>query len=212
MTVPISLLSAFALNFLVAFIVVRFIYYPTNKNKNSVFTFLAFNTIIFFVLSLLASTELSVGVGFGLFAIFSMLRYRTDAMPVRDMTYLFAIIALPTINAILFKSDTMAILLLANSIIVSVLYVLERGWGFQYESTREILYDNVKMLKPENEELLLADLQGRTGLAVKRVEIGRVNLAKKTAELKIYYDETSEDNGRYLPFIEALAEIKETGS
>jgi len=212
MTTPINLLIAFALNLLVALVVVRFIYYPTRKNKNYVFTFLAFNTIIFFVISLLASTELSIGIGFGLFAIFSMLRYRTDAMPIREMTYLFAIIALSTINAILFSSDTIVVLLLANGIIAGFLFVLESGWGFQYESSRKILYDNVKMLKPENEELLLADLERRTGVAVKRVEIGPVNLAKKTAELKIYYDETNEDNGHYLLFIEALAEIKETES
>ena len=212
MTSLINLIVAFTLNFLVALVVVRFIYYPTRKNKNYVFTFLAFSTIIFFVISLLASTELSIGIGFGLFAIFSMLRYRTDAMPIREMTYLFAIIALPTINAILFSSDTILLLLLANALIVGILYVLESGWGFQYEASCKITYDNVKMLKPENEELLLADLQRRTGLVVKRVEVGSVNLAKKRAELKIYYDETSEDNGRYLPFIEALADIKETES
>ena len=210
MTLPVNLLIALALNFLVALFVVRFIYYPTSKNKNYVFTFLAFSIIIFFVISLLASTELSIGIGFGLFAIFSMLRYRTDAMPIREMTYLFAIIALPTINAILFSSDTIALLLLANALIVGILYLLESGWGFQYEASRKIVYDNVKMLKPENEELLLADLERRTGLAVKRVEVGSINLAKKRAELKIYYDEANEDNGRYRPFIEALAEIKET--
>ena len=207
-----NLLIAFTLNFLVSFIVVGFIYYPTRKNKNYVFTFLAFNTIIFFMISLLASTELSIGIGFGLFAIFSMLRYRTDAMPIREMTYLFAIIALPTINAILFSSDTIVLLLLANALIVGILYVLESGWGFQYEASRKITYDNVKMLKPENEELLLADLERRTGLPLKRVEVGSINLAKKRAELKIYYDEASEENGRYLPFIEALADMKETES
>ena len=212
MTTPINLMMAFTLNFLVAIIVVRFIYYPTRKNKNYVFTFLAFNTLIFFVLNLLANTELSIGIGFGLFAIFSMLRYRTDAMPIREMTYLFAIIALPTINAILFSGDTIAVLLLANGIIVGILYVLERGWGFQYEASRKIVYDNVKMLKPENEELLLADLERRTGLAIKRVEIGPVNLAKKTAELKIYYDDSDEDDGRYRPFIEALTNLEETKS
>ena len=212
MTTPINLMMAFTLNFLVAIIVVRFIYYPTRKNKNYVFTFLAFNTLIFFVLNLLANTELSIGIGFGLFAIFSMLRYRTDAMPIREMTYLFAIIALPTINAILFSGDTIAVLLLANGIIVGILYVLERGWGFQYEASRKIVYDNVKMLKPENEELLLADLERRTGLAIKRVEIGPLNLAKKTAELKIYYDDNDEDVGRYRPFIEALTKLEETKS
>ena len=210
MTIPITLITSFAVNFLAALVIVRIIYYPTRKNKNYVFTFLAFSTIIFFVLTLLASTELSIGVGFGLFAIFSMLRYRTDAMPIQEMTYLFAIIALSTINAILFSSDTITVLLPANGIIIGSLYVLESGWGFQYESSRKILYDNVKMLKPENEELLLEDLERRTGMAVKRVEIGPVNLVKKTAELTIYTDENNKDNGRFLPFIEALAGSKET--
>lgn len=210
MTTPIELITAFAINFVVAIAIVRFIYYPTNKNKKYTFTFLAFNSIIFFVLYLLSSTELSVGIGFGLFAIFSMLRYRTDAMPIREMTYLFAIITLPTINAILFSSDTIGMLLLVNAIIAGTLYILERGWGFQYESSRKILYDNVKMLKPENEALLLADLTQRTGLVVKRVEIGSVNLVKKTAKLTIFYDETNADNGRIPSFIQALAASKET--
>ena len=212
MITPINLITAFALNFLMAVIVVRFIYYPNRKSKNYVFTFLVFNTIIFFVISLLASTELSIGIGFGLFAIFSMLRYRTNPMPIREMTYLFAIIALPTINAILFSSDTLAVLMLANVLIVGVLFLLEKGWGFQYESSRRILCDNVKLLKPENEELLLADLERRTGIPVKRVEIGSINLAKKEAKLKVFYDQTEENNGRYQPFIEALANIKETES
>ena len=94
-----ELLIGFAANLFVALIIVRFIYYPVKQNKNYVFTFLAFNTIIFFVMSLLTTIELSVGAGFGLFAIFSVLRYRTNPMPARDMTYLFILIGLPVINS-----------------------------------------------------------------------------------------------------------------
>lgn len=89
----------FLLNFVVALIIVRFIYYPRTKDKRFVFTFLAFNMIIYFVLSLMVSIQLGIGVGFGLFAIFSVLRYRTDPMPIREMTYLFIILALPVMNS-----------------------------------------------------------------------------------------------------------------
>ena len=99
MFTPIELLIGFTVNFLIALFIVRFIYYPVKQNKNYVFTFIAFNTVIFFVMSLLSSIELSIGAGFGLFAIFSVLRYRTNPMPPRDMTYLFVLIGLPVINA-----------------------------------------------------------------------------------------------------------------
>ncbi len=95
-----SFLLNFGFNFVVALLIVRFIYYPSTHNKRYVFTFLAFNTIIYFVLSMMAKIEMGIGVGFGLFAIFSILRYRTDPIPIREMTYLFIIAALPLINSI----------------------------------------------------------------------------------------------------------------
>jgi len=95
-------------NLVVAWLIVRFIYYPVKQNKNYVFTFVAFNTTIYFVLSLLSRADLSIGVGFGLFAIFSVLRYRTDPMPTREMTYLFVIIALPVMNSILMNEGSWA--------------------------------------------------------------------------------------------------------
>ncbi len=100
-----SFISSFGFNFGVAFFIVRFIYYPQKRDKDYVFTFFAFNTIIFFVLSLLSSIDLSVGFGFGLFAIFSVLRYRTHPIPIREMTYLFIIIALPVLNSILMHEN-----------------------------------------------------------------------------------------------------------
>ena len=134
---------SFCFNFLVAFIIVRFIYYPKKPNKSYVFTFLTFSTIFYFVMSLLTSVELSIGVGFGLFAIFSLLRYRTRTVPIRDMTYLFTIIALPVMNAFLLPKGNWLVAVMVNGTIVVVLFVLESGWGFHYEKSKRITYEKI---------------------------------------------------------------------
>ena len=131
-----NFLVGFGFNLLVALLVVRFIYYPSTHNKAYVFTFLAFNTIIFFVLSFLASIEIGLGVGFGLFAIFSILRYRTDPIPIREMTYLFIIAALPVMNsAAVSSTNYWPQLIAANLAILTIMLVLEKGWGFRYETS-----------------------------------------------------------------------------
>lgn len=178
-----------ALNLVVALLIVRFIYYPATQDKTYVFTFLAFNTIIYFVLGLLTSSTLSVGVGFGLFAIFSVLRYRTDEMPIREMTYLFIVIALPVMNSVMMSSSGLPYLLVSNAAIVALLYVLEKEWGFHFERSKRIIYDRVDLITPENSERLLDDLYERTGLAVKRVEMRRIDFLHDSAELVIYYEE-----------------------
>jgi hypothetical protein len=190
MTTAISLLIGFTVNLLIAFIIVRFIYYPSKQNKNYVFTFIAFNTIIFFVMSLLTSIEIGVGAGFGMFAIFSVLRYRTNPMPPREMTYLFIMIALPVANSVLMGNGNWDQVLVGNGLIVGVIYILEQGWGFHYERSQTIVFDDLELVKPENYDRLLGNLRQRTGLPVKRWELGRLNFVKDTAEIKIYYDDT----------------------
>ena len=192
----VSLFAGFAVNLLVALIIVRFIYYPANQNKNYVFTYLAFNTVIYFVMSFLTSAELSLGVGFGLFAIFSVLRYRTSTMSTREMTYLFVVIALPVMNSLVMRENEWAVLLAVNAVVVAVLFVLEREWGFHYESSQSIRYDRIDLIKLEQRALLLEDLRLRTGLPIKRVEIGRLNFLNDTAELRIFYDEPRAERWR----------------
>ncbi|HRQ39005.1 MAG TPA: DUF4956 domain-containing protein [Chloroflexota bacterium] len=204
-----NLLIGFLFNLAVALIIVRFIYYPVKQNKNYVFTFVAFNTTIYFIMSALTSIELSVGVGFGLFGLFSLLRYRTDPMPPREMTYLFVVIALPILNSVLMADADWAYLVVANTAVISVLTFLEQGWGFRYEASRRLTYERIELIKPENYHLLLADLRERTGLPVKRCEVGDINFLRDTAEIKIYYDQPDEQtltatileayaaNGRY---------------
>lgn len=177
------------LNFLVALLVVRFIYYPVTQDKTFVFTFLAFNTVIYFVLGLLTSATLSVGVGFGLFAIFSVLRYRTEEIPIREMTYLFILIALPVMNSVMMSNSNLAFLIVANGAVVGLLFVLERGWGFHFAGSKRVTYDRVDLIAPNRRDLLLADLRERTGLAVERVEVRRIDLLHDTAELTVYFEE-----------------------
>ena len=98
-------IAGFILNFLAAFIIVRFVYYPRGRCNNYVFTFLAFNTVIYFIMGLFTSIEISIGAGFGLFALFSILRYRTETVPIREMTYLFVMAALPILNSIFWESS-----------------------------------------------------------------------------------------------------------
>lgn len=177
------------LNLLFAILIVRFIYYPRTQDKNYVFSFLAFNTVIYFVLGLLSSVELSMGVGFGLFAIFSVLRYRTDEMPIREMTYLFVVIALPVMNSVLMPSGNYISVLIANSIVAAVIFILEKEWGFRFEARKVVTYDRIELITPVNRALLLADLRERTGLAVQRVDIGAVDFLRDSAILTIHYDE-----------------------
>jgi hypothetical protein len=183
-----ELLLGFAVNLLVAVIIVRGIYYPLRHDKNDVFTFLAFNTVIFFVMTYLANAELSVGVGFGLFAIFSVLRYRANAISTREMTYLFILIALPVMNSVLMDQHDWLLLAVTNAIVVAVLFVLEQGWGFRYEGYKLVKYDRIDLLKPEKHTVLLEDLRHRTGLPLTRFEIGRINLVDDTVTLLVYFD------------------------
>jgi hypothetical protein len=178
-----------AINLLIALAIVRFIYYPGTQNKSYVFTFLAFNTVIYFVLGMLTNATLSIGVGFGLFAIFSVLRYRTDEIPIREMTYLFVIIALPVMNSLLMAAGSFTELLAANAFVVALLFVLEKEWGFHFEASRKITYERIELITPANDEALLADLRQRTGLPVKRVVVGRIDFSRDTAEITVYYEE-----------------------
>lgn len=176
------------LNLAVALLIVRGIYYPRTQDRNYIFSFLAFNTVIYFVLSLLTSVEISVGVGFGLFAIFSVLRYRTEETPIREMTYLFVLIALPVMNAVLMPTGNLAQLFFANGVVAAVLFALEKGWGFRFEASSRVTYERIELITPARRAELLADLRERTGLPVKRISIGRIDFLRDTAEVTLFYD------------------------
>jgi hypothetical protein len=181
-------LLSFGFNLLIALLVVRFVYYPTTHDKSYVFTFLVFNTIIYFVLSFLTSIEIGIGVGFGLFAIFSILRYRTETIPIREMTYLFVISALAVMNSAGFKGEIGLPLIAANVVILALMLVLEKEWGFCYEASQRIVYEKIELVRLDRRAELLADLEARTGLKIKRVAVGRLDFLRDVVNLKIFYD------------------------
>ncbi len=162
-----NFLLNFGFNFLTAVLLVRFIYYPSTQKKGYVLTYLAFNTVIYFVMSFLTSIEIGIGVGFGLFAIFTILRYRTDTIPIREMTYLFVIAALPVMNSLGITSSVGMRLLAANALLLLIMLVLEKEWGFRYEASKRIVYEKIELIRPDRRAELQADLETRTGLKIK---------------------------------------------
>jgi hypothetical protein len=188
-----NFLLAFGFNLLVAILVVRYIYYPSTHNKAYVFTFLAFNTIIYFVLSFLATIEIGLGVGFGLFAVFSILRYRTDPVPIREMTYLFVASALPVMNSAAGSGEIWPQLIVANAAVLALMLVLEKGWGFHYEASKQIVYEKIELIAPEHRAELQADLEQRTGLKIKRIVLGKIDFLHDVVNLKVFYDDPTHD-------------------
>lgn len=183
-------LAGFLLNLSIIFMLIRFIYCSTSHEKNNIFTFFAFSTVIFFVIGLVTTIKISVGIGFGLFALFSVLRYRTDAIPIRDMTYLFIIMTVSVMNAVMFNNGLFNQFAVSNICIIIVLYVLEKGWGFSHEIKKNIKYEKIELITPENRELFLNDLIKRTGIkSINRYEIGDIDFLKDSANVVIYYNE-----------------------
>jgi len=189
------------INFLTAFLIVRFIYYTQKQSKKNIFMFLALNSVLFLIFNFLGNIELSFGVGFGLFAIFSVLRFRTDAIPSREMSYLFVLLALPMINFALLDNEKYSALAISYAFIFALLMILEKGWGFRYHETKSVLYEKIELIKPENRDSLIRDLQERTGLVISDVEISKINFMQDTAEIKISYEGSNGDN-------EDLQEVK----
>jgi len=183
----------FAFNFLVALVLVRYIYYPSTHKKGYVLTFLAFNTVIYLVMSFLTTIEVSIGVGFGLFAIFTILRYRTDPIPIREMTYLFVVNALPVMNSIGITGDYGLHVIASNAAVLAIMLVLEKEWGFRYEASKHIIYEKIELIHLAKRAELLADLEARTGLKIKRVYVEKVDFMRDTASLQVYYDDLGQE-------------------
>jgi hypothetical protein len=198
----------FLLNFFVALLIIRGIYYPVRHSKEYVFTFLTLNTGVFLISSLLGGVDLSVGFGFSLFALFSVLRYRTDPIPVREMTYLFVLMALPVLDAVLLSQGDYLALLIANGMTVLVLYVGEKEWGCRYDQKKSVTYEKIDLVKPENYDRLLADLRERTGLPVTHCEVGRIDFLRDVAELKIYYRQNPVRLSRRLSLIGSQKQLR----
>ncbi|MCP9767184.1 DUF4956 domain-containing protein [Lacihabitans sp. LS3-19] len=185
--VSIKFLSRFLVDIVAVFILVRFIYFRHYRRTDLFLTFFGFNIIIFLITYLLNKVEMSMGAAFGLFAVFSMLRYRTENISAKDMTYLFFAIALGLITAISKGSwDDLAIMCI---ILLGLTALLEGGILMKKENTKMITYEKIHLIIPERREELIQDLRDRTGLNIHRVDIQDIDFLKDATQITIFYYE-----------------------
>ena len=188
-----KLLIKGAFNLGIVILIVRYIYYPVTKNKDYLFTYLLISLTVFLLCILLDSVKLQLGFALGLFAIFGIIRYRTDPIPIKEMTYLFLVIGISVVNALANKKISYAELVFANFLIVFVTYGMEKIWLLRHESRKNIIYEKIELIKPERREELIEDLKERTGIDIIRVEIRRIDFLRDVANVRIfYYEEDSE--------------------
>ncbi len=181
-----NFLLRYALNLIFTFIVVRFIYYPKYRNNDFVFTFFLFNTILFVLCYLLAEADLKFGFAFGLFALFSMFRYRTVTVPIGEMGYFFLVVTLGIINS-LASLVNLEMLLVANSVLVAMTFLLGRTLSLTHENYQTLNYDNLGLIKPAERAELLKDLSERTGYPIHKVQVVKVDYQRGIAQLRVYY-------------------------
>jgi hypothetical protein len=178
----------FLLNITVIMILVRWLYYSKTRRKDYLFTYILISSIVFLLCFLLESVKLQIGFALGMFAIFGIIRYRTDALPIKEMTYLFLVIGVSVINALTNTETSLIDLLFSNFVIIFITYGLEKLWLIKHESSKLIIYEKMNLLKEENYDELLRDLQERTGIRkINRVDIGKINFLRDICELTIYY-------------------------
>ena len=188
-----KLLVKTAFNLSIILIIVRYIYYPITKNKDYLFTYLLISLTVFLLCILLDSVKIELAFALGLFAIFGIIRYRTDPIPIKEMTYLFLVIGVSVVNALANKKISYSELLFANFLIVAVTYGLEKIWLLRHETRKNIIYEKIDLIGPDKRDELLLDLKERTGIDVVRVEIRRVDFLKDIAYLRIFYYENDKN-------------------
>jgi hypothetical protein len=170
-----------------AFITLRFIFYQIYKERDYFFTSFMINIAVFLVCFLMASVKLKIGFAFGLFAVFSILRYRTEKIPIRQMTYMFTAIIIAVLNSMADDKISHVELILANLFIVGTIFILEKDILHNRDFVHEIKYEKIDLIKHENYDLLIKDLKERTGFNVKKAEIQSINFMNDTAKLKVFY-------------------------
>lgn len=187
-----ELLLRFGLNFLVTSMIIVWLYYGKSKRRDYVFTFTLISTTVFLLIFLLGSEKLQIGLALGLFAIFGIIRYRTDTVPIREMTYLFLIIGLSVINA-LAVSVSYVELFCTNFLFVFMTWLMEKTRIVSKSACKLIKYEKINLITPDKYDEMMADIKQRTGLNVTKCEVGYIDFLKDTALIKVYYESSSKE-------------------
>ena len=183
-----KLLFKFGINFIFLIIIVRLVYYRVKDDKDYVFTYIMFNILTFFICFLLRKVPMEMGFALGLFAVFGILRYRTEAIPIRQMTYLFIVIGISMINALSNKSVSIFEVLFTNGLITLITYLIDRLWFQSIEENKTIIYEKIDLVKPEKREDMIKDLRNRTGLPVHEFKVDKIDFLRDIANITIYYN------------------------
>ena len=182
-----KMMIRFLLNLLFLTGIVKFIYYKHSRKREYLFTFYLIGIVVFFLCFTLKKYELDLGMALGLFAIFGIIRYRTLPLEVKEMTYLFVVIGVAVMNALSNKKMSYVEIIAANSIILLALYFLERYWSRTAILSKNVTYEIIENIRPENHDLLKADLEKRLGIEILSFEIGNVNFLRDVAKVTVYY-------------------------
>ncbi|HCC30546.1 MAG TPA: DUF4956 domain-containing protein, partial [Marinilabiliales bacterium] len=173
---------------LVLFMLIKVVYARHSNRKDFFFSYFAIGITVFLLCFLLESVKLELGFALGLFAVFGIIRYRTDAIPIKEMTYLFVVIGVSVINALANKKISYTELLVTNLAIVAGLYALEKVLRLKQENSKEIVYEKIGNIHVDKEAELMEDLKARTGISIKRFEVKKIDFLRDTAKITIYYD------------------------
>jgi hypothetical protein len=184
-----DLLMRAVFNLAVVLVLVRALYYKITPRKEYLFTYILISMVVYFMIMLLENVGVEIGFALGLFAIFGMLRYRTQQIPIREMTYLFLVIGVSVINSLANRRVSYAELLLTNAAIVLITYLLEKVFLMKTETKKLVFYEKIELIKPDMREEMIADLKERTGLPIHRVEIDRIDYLRDSARIFIFYFE-----------------------
>ena len=183
----------FGYNLVALFVVVRYGYFKQSRRRDFLFTFFIFNILIFFVCSFLRNIMIDVGFAFGLFAIFSILRYRTETIPIREMTYQFLVITLGAINGLATINGWHLELIFCNIVIIAGTIIMDGSRLLSPEQSKAVEYEKIELIRPGNSEALLEDLRNRTGLDIYRVQIEKINFLRDTALPTVFYNAAADE-------------------
>ena len=189
-----SLLIAFLINIISIMIVVRGLYYPKCKRGEFFFTYILIAISTFMLIYVLGDVKLKAGIALGLFAIFSIIRYRTEQVAIREMTYLFIIIAISAINGLTVSELSYGEVLVINTLFIVSIWLCESKLLISHYSYKVIKYDNINLITEDKREELIADLEKRTGLKIEKVEVGSIDFLKDAAIVKMYYRSKEANN------------------
>lgn len=173
------------INITTTLVIIRGIYYRYYKRADLFLTFFAFNIVIFLITFLLNKVEMTMGAAFGLFAVFSMLRYRTENISAKDMTYLFIVIAIGLITSV--SRGEWEELMLIGGIFIFFTLLLESNWLIRREFSQQVFYEKIELVHLEKRKEMIADLKERTGLNIHRIEMQEIDLLKDAARITVYY-------------------------